>query len=406
MGGGKSYVSMAILILLCRFYPGSVWVVIRESLPTLKKTSLKTFWKVCPKNFVQSYNQQDQVVTLTNGSQILFMAEDYANDKDFDRFKGLEVNGFILEQIEELNEGLLDVCFIRAGRHKIQPSEKYPKAKQPKPLVIANVNPTLLWPKAKVYDAYNSNTLPKGWYYLPAKITDNPALADDKEYMERLENLDALTKKRLIDGDWTAFAVKSPFLYSFSISKHEIERYTPNLHLPLLISWDFNKNPLTCVVSQVTDIKTIYIFDELSMENGSTPEMCEIIQARYPQFAGNIQVTGDASGHARSPLVRGGLNHYILIKKTLGIRDYQFRVRSSNLSHINSRILCNSILQNANFHITKNCKATISDCVYASVDEEGELVKTAKEGRHFFDNVRYLLDCSFTDFITKPQKYR
>ena len=38
----------------------------------------------------------------------MFMTEDYANDKDFDRFKGLEVNGFLLEQIEELQEGLLE----------------------------------------------------------------------------------------------------------------------------------------------------------------------------------------------------------------------------------------------------------------------------------------------------------
>lgn len=406
MGGGKSYVCMAIAILICKLFPGSIGVVIRESVPTLKKTSLKTFWKVCPKSFVQSYNQQDQVVTFTNGSQIFFMAEDYDNDKDFDRFKGLEVNFFVLEQIEELNEGLIDVCFIRAGRHKIQPTENYPEPRQPKPLVIANVNPTLLWPKSKVYDAYNSNSLPKGWYYLPAKITDNPALADDKEYMERLENLDALTKKRLIDGDWTAFAVKSPFLYSFSISKHETSTYVPNIHLPIILSLDFNKNPLTCVVSQSTDIRKLIIFDEIKIENGSTPEMIERIQAKYPQFIGNIHITGDASGHARSPLVRGGINHYILIKKALGIRDYQFKVRSSNLSHINSRILCNSVLQNTEFSVTSNCKDVISDCVYASVDEEGELVKTAKDGRHFFDCVRYLIDAVYPDFITRPQKYR
>ncbi len=398
MGGGKSFVCMAIGILLCRIYPNSIWVVIRESLPTLKKTSLKTFWKVCPKNFVASYNQQDQVVTFKNGSQIMFMAEDYANDKDFDRFKGLEVNGFILEQIEELNVGLIDVCFIRAGRHKIE--------KQPKPIVIANVNPTLTWPKAKIYDAYNSSELPKGWYYLPAKITDNPALADDKEYMERLDNLDALTKKRLIDGDWTAFAVNSPFLYSFSISKHEVKSYVPNPHLPIIVSFDFNKNPVTCVFGQSVDIRTMIVFDEIKIENGSTPELCERIQAKYPQFLGNIYVTGDASGNNRSPLVRGGLNHYIIIKKTLGIRDHQFKVRSQNISHINSRVLCNSVLQNANFTITSNCKEVISDCVYASVDEEGELVKTAKDGRHFFDCVRYLIDATYPDFVTKPNKYK
>lgn len=398
MGGGKSFVCLALAVLLSKIYPKSIWVVIRESLPTLKKTSLPTFWKICPRNFVDKYNQQEQIVTFKNGSQIMFMAEDYANDKDFDRFKGLEVNGFVLEQIEELNEGLLDICFIRSGRHKIE--------KQPKPLVIANVNPTLMWPKSKIYDAHNSSELPHDWYYLPAKITDNPALAEDKEYMDRLQNLDALTRKRLIDGDWTAFAVKSPFLYSFQVGRHEISEYKPNPHLPLTISYDFNKSPMTCLVSQSPDLRTLMIFDEIRVDDGSTPEICERIIAKYPQFLGNIYVTGDASGNNRSPLVRGGVNHYILIKKALGIRDNQFLVRKSNLSHVNSRILCNSVLQNAKFSITKNCKETVSDCVYASVDEEGELIKTAKDGRHFFDNVRYLIDSKFPDFITKPQKYQ
>jgi hypothetical protein len=398
MGGGKSYVCLAIAILLAKVYPGSIWCVIRESLPTLKKTSLATFMKVCPKQFIAGYNQQDQTVTFTNGSKMLFMAEDYANDKDFDRFKGLEVSGFILEQIEELNEGLLDVCFIRAGRHKLP--------KQPPPLVIANVNPTLMWPKAKIYDAYNSGTLPPDWFYLPAKITDNPALSTDNAYMDRLKNLDALTYRRLIDGDWTAFAVKSPFLYSFSIAKHEIESYAPNPNLPIIISFDFNKDPMTCLVGQSLDLRHLCIFDELKIANGSTPELCEMIVAKYPRWLGQIYVTGDASGHSRSPLVRGGVNHYIIIKKALGIKDGQFWVRKQNLSHINSRVLCNSVLQNANFTITKNCKETVADCVYASVDEEGELIKTVKEGRHFFDNVRYMIDAKFPDFITKPQKYQ
>lgn len=401
MGGGKSYVCLALCVLLCKIYPGSFWVVIRESLPTLKSTSLLTFWKVCPKNFVHSYNQTEQIVTFMNGSKMKFMAEDYQNDKDFDRFKGLEVNGFVLEQIEELNEGLLDVCFIRAGRHKIPDTDK-----QPKPLILANVNPTLMWPKEKVYDRYNAGTLPKGWFYLPAKITDNPALFDDKDYMERLENLDSLTKKRLIDGDWTAFAVKSPFFYAFSISEHELPVYEPNEHIPLVISFDFNKNPMTCLVGQSIDISTLVIFDEIKVPDGSTPEICEKLLSKYPLWINNIDVTGDATGRNRSPLIRGGTNHYMIIKKMLNVRDRQLLVRSQNISHINSRILCNSVMQNARFFVTSNCKETIADLVYTQVDDQGELIKTAQEGRHFADNVRYLIDCRFPDFIERPKKYR
>lgn len=397
-GGGKSYVGLAILILLSKIYKGSKWCVIRESLPTLKRTSIQTFKKVCPPKFIKGYNQQDQVVTFTNGSEIMFMAEDFANDKDFDRFKGLEVNGFLLEQIEELQEGLLDICFMRAGRHRVDP--------MPKSIIIANVNPTLAWPKEKIYDKWVNNSLPKRWLYMPATIQDNPTLANDKDYIAKFDNLDDLTRRRYIDGDWTAFAVKSPFLYAFELKKHTIKDYKPNIHLPLLISFDFNKEPMTALISQSENIRSLTIFDEIQLSNGSTPEVCEKIRAKYPDWLGRIIVTGDASGSSRSPLVRGSVNHYKLIKQGLTIKDSQFRVRAANISHSNSRMLCNSLLQNAEIRITENCKGTIKDCIYVQVDEDGDIVKTASQGAHLLDNFRYLCDAQFPDFIDRPHKYR
>lgn len=400
MGGGKSYVCLFTLILLCKAYPKSKWCVIRESVPTLKKTTLETFKKIVPTNFVKSYNQQDQIYTFKNDSQIFFMAEDYANDKDFDRFKGLEVNGFLLEQIEELQEKLLGVCFVRAGRHKI---DKMP----PRPLIMANVNPTLTWPKKKIYEAYNKNTLPKDWFYEPAKISDNPVLFNDKNYMHNVTaHLDDTTRKRLIDGDWTAFAVDKPYFYNFSMAKHVIESYKPNPHLPILISFDFNLQPMTSTVSQQIDTLTFVTFAEHSVNNGSVEEMCEVIKSEYPQFLGNMDVTGDATGRNREKVRRGNINSYKVIKEDLDLTDRSIRVPSVNMAHKDSRVLCASVMQHAKWSITKNCEESIADCVSAQVDEFGELIKTKDQGRHFFDTLRYGLHTIFPDFIKHPDKYR
>src|SRR6478736_3170364 len=204
MGGGKTYVCLSALILLCKAYPGSKWCVIRDSVPTLKRTTLESFKKVVPTNFIANYNQNDQIYTFTNGSQILFMAENYEQDKEFHRFRGLEVNGFLLEQIEELQEGLLSICFIRAGRNKI---DKMP----PRPLILANVNPTLLWPKKRVYEPWSKGKLPPDWFYLPAKIYDNKTLAEDEHYMHNVTaHLDDISRRQKIDGDWDAFAIDKP----------------------------------------------------------------------------------------------------------------------------------------------------------------------------------------------------
>lgn len=400
MGGGKSYVCLATLILLARAYPKSKWCVIRESIPTLKKTTLETFKRLVPSNFIKSYNQQDQVYTFTNDSQIMFMAEDYANDKDFDRFKGLEVNGFLLEQIEELQEKLLGVCFVRAGRWVI---DKMP----PRPLILANVNPTLTWPKSKIFERFMKKTLPDDWFYEPAKISDNPVLFNDVNYMHNVTaHLDDITRRRLIDGDWSAFAVDKPYLYKFSIDKHVKPEYKPNKHLPIVASYDFNVEPMTALIGQKVDDLTGFVFDEFEIKTGSTEEMCDLIKPAYKDWYLNTQVTGDATGRNRQSVTRGNLNHYRVIKSAFDLSDNDLIVPKQNPSHKDSRVLGNSILQHANYFITENCEKTIMDCVNAHVDEFGELVKTKDEGMHFFDNYRYMYHAFYPEFIKSPEKYR
>ena len=398
MGGGKSFVCIAVLILLCKIYPGSKWCIIRASLPTLKKTSIPTFWKVVPRSFILSYNQQDQVVTFINGSQIMFMTEDYANDKDFDRFKGLEVNGFLLEQIEELQEGLLDVCFIRAGRHIID--------KQPKPLILANVNPTLTWPKEKIYNAWIEDRLPSKWFYLPARISDNPSLADNEDYMENLVNLDSVTKARLIEGDWSAFIVKSPYLYNFSLPKHVKKCVELNPHLELWASFDFNHTPMTCGIAQRYNIRRLKVIKEYSLDNSDPEEVCERIKSDFPEYINRLKVTGDASGNNRIA-AKKGLTAWKVVKETLKLKDFQIQVRGKNLDLADSKVLCNSILEHAEVEIDENCKGVINDCIHAQVDEEGKLIKdNNSNGNHHLDWFRYLLDANFPDFIDNPKKYR
>ena len=93
-GGGKSFVSLATLIALAKFYPGSKSFVIRESLPTLKRTTIPSFFKLCPRSFIDNYNQTDQVIRFRNGSTMTFFPENYNLDKNLTRFDGIEANFF------------------------------------------------------------------------------------------------------------------------------------------------------------------------------------------------------------------------------------------------------------------------------------------------------------------------
>lgn len=390
MGGGKSFVSFALLITLCRIYPNSKWVVIRDSIPTLKRTALETFKKLCPYDLLKGFNQVDLTATFNNGSRIIFMAEDWINDKDFDRFKGLEVNGFLLEQIEELQEGLLDVCLLRAGRHRISP--------MPRPVILATVNPTQNWVKSKIYEPYTKGTLPEDWFYLPATIVDNPELSGDPVYMANLRRLDPLTYRRHVEGDWSAFTVDRPFAYAFDPDKHIGEcNYNPARELCL--SFDFNVDPITCVVAQHDGIgEGIRFIREYRLSNSDIYELCDRIKADYPGAL--LLITGDATGAARSALTRGMLNYYTVIKQELGIGHGQMLQPRINPPHKDSRVLCNSLLSNADMLIDNSCKYLIEDLRYVEVKDDGEIDKGKDAQRsHLLDGWRYYLHTFHGKFL-------
>jgi hypothetical protein len=163
---------------------------------------------------------------------------------------------------------------------------------------------------------------------------------------------------------------------------------------------------MTCSIAQGVNIRKLVVFDQIKMENGSTPEVCDIILARYPQFKFNIKVTGDSTGRNRSPMLVGEINHYTIIKQKLQLTDHDLMVKSKNPDVSASRVTCNSILQHAEVEVTDNCEDLIADCIYSAVDESGELIKTQMEGRHFLDNFRYLLEAYYPDFIEKPWIYQ
>jgi PBSX family phage terminase large subunit len=229
---------------------------------------------------------------------------------------------------------------------------------------------------------------------------------EDKERLESLKDRNQLYYDVYCLGKWGVTVKTNKFMYSFSLDKHVIESYQPTKHLPILISYDFNKEPMTATVSQQIDHLTSYLFDEIQLDSGSTPEVNEYIKAKYMHWLDNMDVTGDATGRNRTAMVRGNLNHYRIIKDDLNLLDRNLLVPSTNPAHKDSRMLCNSVLQHANFYITKNCVKAIEDCTYAAVDEMGELLKTAKEGRHILDNVRYTIHAYYKDFIKNPKKYK
>jgi len=72
-GAGKSVALCTKALKLSLDYPGNFGLICRKVRATLTQTTLKTFLElVCPRELIADYNKSEGLITLTNGSQVLF----------------------------------------------------------------------------------------------------------------------------------------------------------------------------------------------------------------------------------------------------------------------------------------------------------------------------------------------
>jgi hypothetical protein len=191
---GKSYGGLGAIILLSRIFPNSRWAVVRKDLPTLRRNTIPTFDRIRPHDFIGEINKSTWESTCTNGSRIIFLPESIKDDPELNRFHGLEVNGFLNEECDEISEKTFYKTIERAGSWLI------PGGKQPHPLVLNTVNPTGRWPKKVFYDPSMLGTLPPRYFFQQATILDNPYIPE--EYKESLKNLPPTEYDRFVKGLW------------------------------------------------------------------------------------------------------------------------------------------------------------------------------------------------------------
>jgi len=204
--GGKSFNALAVLVILLRMFPGSRAAIVRANHKRLTDNTLPTCKKVFPSKFMKLVNATKyiwkadcQQYGLSLNSEAFFFGENIDKDKELQRFDGLEVNFFVLDQIEELSLQGFSKCIERVGSYFI-PGED---ANQPKPLIICTLNPSNNWVKSLIYERWKQGRLPEDWLYIPAKITDNPFVP--QAYLDNLEQLRDVNPseyERRVNGSW------------------------------------------------------------------------------------------------------------------------------------------------------------------------------------------------------------
>jgi hypothetical protein len=212
------------------------------------------------------------------------------------------------------------------------------------------------------------------WAFFQMPTTSNPHI-DPKEVEEAQSQLDPLTFAQEYLASFVTENLDR-WAYCFSREKH-IGRTTLNSNYEVKLSFDFNRNPITCGVFQDYN-GTIYGIEQIKLENSNIYALCDYIVAKYGGCM--LLVTGDATGRGSTALVRDNINYYTVIKSKLNLGNSQIKVHTVNPPVEENRVLVNSILHNKAVILDEiNCKGLIFDLEHAQVLPDGSMDKTDRK---------------------------
>ena len=201
-GGGKSWAVRIKAVLMCLKYHGIKIMIVRKTYPELTANHIKPLCELLKCNApkrerIASYNDSRKEITFPNGSQIIFRYCD--NDKDADRFQGMEVDVLFVDEATHQSEERMKklVACVRGVN-------EFPKR------IYYTCNPGGEghgWVKRLFVDrAYNSGENPEEYSFIQANVTENKALMDaDPDYVRQLEALPPKLRRAWLDGDWNIF---------------------------------------------------------------------------------------------------------------------------------------------------------------------------------------------------------
>ena len=383
--GAKSFWGCLEVITFCLEHPRSRWLMLRKTLPVLKSTLLKTFRENFLEKglsrYVKSFPENSLVLTWNNGSQILFMSENYDDDKELNRFKGLEINGAFIDEVNEIQEVTFNKIIERAGSWFHSPG--CPTK------IMMSCNPAGNWVKKRFYDKWKENQLPDGQKYIQAKIYDNPYVPED--YMQSLKMLPRYQYEVFVNGDWEVqIQTGNEFLSSFKIENH-LTGFGYNPNYPVHISLDSNVWPYVAIT----------VWQLIPNNNGFTIRQIEELHAPKPDNRasragakiiswltriGNkerVHLYGDYSLKNANTIDEYGLSFFEIVQETLnqaGIMTVDKMRPHASPSTIGDFInaIFDGEIDGLGIEINEICKISINDYIISKKDQNGNIEKVKK----------------------------
>lgn len=223
----------------------------------------------------------------------------------------------------------------------------------------------------------------KDWASFNLSTYQNPFI-DQDEIEAMRQTMDELSFRCEILAEDVSVA-NNPFAYAFDKDRH-ITAVEYNSLYPVVLSFDFNVDPITCIAVQHIE-GCIKVIKEFYLRNSDIYQLTDAILTAFPKAV--FTVTGDATGANRSALTQGNYGYYDVVQRRLNLGRQQMRQPAVNPSIRDTRVLVNSLLQNYCVQIDPSCEWLIKDLQYVEVDGDGDIIKDRANDLRKAD----LLDC-------------
>lgn len=288
---GKSWF-LAHYFLETLLYKKSDLLCAREHQNSISESNYKLFVNVIKKYNLPYDIQSTKIISKTTGATIVFIG---LSDITADNVKSFE--DFKLVWLEEAQK------ISAKSWENLNPTIRTDKAQ-----IYLSMNPDCKHEKhpimSELLTIFKDETL-----HIHANYYDNPFVSKD---IIKMAELTKQYKPDEYERVWLGIPDdndNNTVVKYFTTDNIMPLTYQPDLDLHL--TWDFNVDPMSCIIAHKTKDKVFYI-DEFILENATTKSTIEAVLKKYNEHKGNFIVNGDASGDNRS--TQSEWSNYVIMK--------------------------------------------------------------------------------------------
>ena len=293
IGSGKSQALCHEAIRLTYLNPGRMGLLGAPTYPMLRDSTQATLLAILEANHLPyEHNKAENALLMKDTrSKILFRPVD-----EFERLRGTNLAWFGLDELTYTQEE----SWLR-----LEGRLRDPKANQ-----LCGFG---VWtPKGHdwVYRRFISSTIP-GYGVIRAQAFENQfLLSRNTDYYDRLkDSYDPKFYSQEVLGEYVSLDGRRVYT-SFNRAENVQEIKIDPLR-PLLWALDFNVDPMSSVIVQITDAQ-VRVVDEIVLRHALTADACAEFLKRYPKHHGGLRVYGDSSGNSQQTT---GCSDYEMVKQ-------------------------------------------------------------------------------------------